>query len=254
MRKIIIPFLTVLAGFSLLLSSCEKDNEDLSGYSEGYNYFPLEIGKYIIYNVDSTYWDDALQTQVIRRSQMRYDVADTFRDNEDRLSYRINIFYRPDGEINYGPRDVIYVTKTDTRLEYVQKNLRFIKLVFPVSEGLTWNGNSFLPLNDIDHAQYNSDKWVYTYANLGRPFDPGNNYQKHTITVNHIDDKLNDPDVDSMAYAYKNYSQEIYGYGVGLIYSERVYWIFQPKSPDGQSGGSGYRKGYEVVMKAIEYN
>src|SRR5690606_4049419 len=96
--------------------------------------------------------------------------------------------------------------------------------------------------------------WLYQYKNVGKSFDPGNNMYINTVTVNQIDDQLNNPDLDSTNYAYRNYSQEIFAKGVGMIYKERIYWVFQPKSPDGQSGGSGYRKGYEVIMRAIENN
>lgn len=248
MRKLLLPFLIVSVAFV----SCKKETEDLSEIAQGNKFFPTEIGKYIVYDFDSTYYNDQLRAEVPVVGQVRYYVADTFRDASDRLSYVINVQYRRNDTDPYVPNDVIYVTPTGDRIEYNQKNRTFLKMVFPVSDGKSWNGNAMINSLDADNAEYIGDAWKYTYANFNTEFDPGNNLYEHTVTVNQIDDALNDPDVDSTVYAYKNYGQEVYAYNVGMVYRERIYWVFQPKV--GSSGGSGYRKGYRVVMRAVENN
>ena len=248
MRKILLPFLLISVGFV----SCKKETEDLSEIVKGNKFFPTEIGKYIVYDYDSTYWNDQLKAEIHRQGQVRYDVVDTFRDNAGRLSYAINVQKRANDTDPYRPDDVVYVTPTEGHVEYKQKNVTFLKMVFPVSNGKSWNGNAMIPLGDADYAEYDNDKWAYTYSNFDTEFDPGNNPYLHTVTVNQIDDALNNPEQDSTAYAYRNYSLERYAYNVGMIYRERIYWVFQPKV--GGSGGSGYRKGYGVIMKAVENN
>lgn len=252
MRKIILPTLAILMGV-LCFSSCKKESVDLSGIEQGNNYLPFEIGKYIIYNVDSTIWNDFLGAEIHHSSQMRYDVVDTFTSG-GALSYVINVLYRPTTLSAWEPNDVVYATVTQDRVVFTQQNLKFIKMVFPTEEGKAWNGNAMIPLNNGINAEFDNNKWLYTYADVDEQFNTGNILFEHTITVNGIDDELNDPEENPTAYAYKNYAQEKYAYNVGLIYKERIYWVFQPKSPDGQSGGSGFRKGYGVVMKAVEHN
>lgn len=252
MRKILLPFLIV----SLGLASCKKEKEDISEINEGYKFMPLEIGKYILYDVDSTYWDgqtgDGVGVPIPTASQVRYSVEDTFRDAGGRLSYRITVLTRNTTADPFRPNDVVYATPTENGVEYSQKNVTYIKLTFPVAEGRSWNGNAMIPSNDDYYKEYHSDKWRYTYANFDKDYDLGIRLFNHTVTVNHIDDQLNDPDTDSTAYAYRNFSQEVYAYNVGLIYRERVYWEFQPKV--GSSGGSGKRKGYAVRMRAVDHN
>lgn len=245
MRKFILPFLLVSVG----LVSCKKETEDLSEISKGNKFYPTEIGKYIIYNYDSTYYNDLLQMVKHEIGQVRYYVADTFRDDAGRLSYAINVQRRKNDRDPFVPNDVIYVTPTADHIEMEQKNIKFIKMTFPVSNGKSWNGNAMIPLGDKDYEEFDNDKWNYTYANFNTEFDPGNNLYEHTVTVNQIDDALNDPDADPNAYAYRNYSQEVYAYNVGLVYQERIYWVFQPKP-----GGSGFRKGYGVILRAVENN
>jgi len=248
MRKILLPLLLLSVG----LYSCKKENEDLSEIAKGNKFFPTEIGKYIVYDYDSTVWNNQLGTALPFTGQFRYTVVDTFRDAAGRLSYRINVERRKNDTDPYVPNDVLSVTPTEDRVELMQRGLTFIKMVFPVSNNKSWNGNALIALGDKDNAEYDNDKWKYTYANFDTEFDPGNNLYEHTVTVNQIDDQLNDPDVDSTAYAYRNYSQEIYAYNVGMVYRQRIYWEFQPKV--GGSGGSGYRKGYSVILRAVENN
>jgi hypothetical protein len=152
------------------------------------------------------------------------------------------------------PNDVISVTPTDVHVEVNQRNLVFMKMVFPVSNGISWNGNALLPSEDPDpnYDEFNKYDWNYVYSNFDTDYQPVAKLYDHTVTVNEINDTLNNPDIDSTAYAYKNFSQEIYGYNVGMIYRERVYWVFQPKV--GTSGGSGFRKGYSVIMRAVDNN
>jgi len=251
MRKYLLPFTLGLMTL-LSLNSCKKEKEDLSELSYGRNFFPLAKGKYVLYNVDSTYWDDFLRAEIVYSSQMRYQIADTFTNAEGKLSYKVDVYHRKQTTDSFRIKEVFYISDNETSIEVNQRNLTFIKMIFPVTEGATWDGNARIPKFDQEYtAEYNNSNWIYSYHNLNAPFDPGNNYYERTVTVNHIDDQLNNPDVDSTAYAYRNFSQEVYAYGVGMIYRERIYWVFQPSA---NGGGSGYRKGYGVRMRAIANN
>lgn len=254
MRKYTVPLLIVL--LATAFTSCQRDQVNTSGINVGYDFFPLKVGKYITYNVDSTYWNDFTSGQPYQiQCQQRYEVTDSFRDDQGRLSYRINVYLRYHDTDPWLMDNVVNVTRTNTGLEYTQKNMKFLKLIFPVQNAAAWDGNVFLPLNDPDPIfdEYNNEAWQYEYSDFGKDFDPGNNPYENTVTVNEIDDQVNDPDVDSTAYAERNYAQEKYAYGIGLIYRERIYWTFQPNlGPEG--GGSGHKKGYAVEMRAIENN
>ena len=48
--------LSILACAILILVSCKKD--DPVKIDVGHSYFPVEIGSWIIYDVDSTVWND----------------------------------------------------------------------------------------------------------------------------------------------------------------------------------------------------
>lgn len=253
MRKSILPLALFLFA-AVLFSSCKKETTSLSEMEKGHGFYPLEVGKYIVYDVDSLVWNDHLKATIPSQCQLRYNIADTFRNDEGELAYVINVLYRKTAAESYVPFDVMYAHLHHNQLIVTQHNLNFIKLSFPIENGKNWKGNAMIPLDDEDYAEYNNDKWNYIYSDFNQSYNTGMKLFQHTVTVNEIDDQLNDPDTDSTAYAYRNYAQEVYAHGVGMVYKERIYWVFQPKSPDGGSGGSGYRKGYSIIMKAVDHN
>jgi hypothetical protein len=54
LHKLVLLYLSL----SLMLSSCY--DEDLSGSDLGYSFFPVELGTYVTYQVDSTWRDDII--------------------------------------------------------------------------------------------------------------------------------------------------------------------------------------------------
>ena len=242
MRKIYSILLGVAAG-SLLFASCTRETIK-PGPGDSEKYFPLQVGKYILYDVDSVIYDDFNQVTNHIPYQLRYDVVDSFRDNQGRLSYTINVIKRKNSSEPYSVADVIHVTRTNTSLEWVQKNARLIKMVYPIAEGKSWNSNAYITNLDDTLKEYHNYNWNSHYVNVDKPFNPGNNPFEHTVTVNGIDETINVPDTN--VFAARNYSQEIYAYNVGLVYRERIFWEYQPNV--------GYRKGYEVLMRAVEQN
>lgn len=245
MNKKFLPAFVLAALFSMALFSCTKQNDDKYKGDFSKAYFPLQFGRYVTYNVDSTLWNDFLQVKSIHSYQMRYTVADTFRDNENRLSYRIDVHIRSNDTLPWQVHRVIYVTQTPTTLEYQEDNVRYIKLVYPISNNVQWKGNSLIPSDDQDY-QYLND-WTYQYTDFGASYNDGNVYFDNTVTVLEDDELHNDPETMPSAYADKTYSKEVYGYDVGMVYREMTHWIYDP-------GVATFRKGYSVVMRAVDHN
>lgn len=131
----------------LFLFGCktERTLEDFQ-LDQGYNYFPLEIGKYREYVVDSILYDTTGMGIVVEetRTLVREEVVDTFRDNTNRLTYKIERFIRRSEAESWAVQSVSYAVATDNQLELVENNLRFIKMVFPLEDGELWDGNQFI--------------------------------------------------------------------------------------------------------------
>ncbi|RYZ55173.1 MAG: hypothetical protein EOP49_03520 [Sphingobacteriales bacterium] len=244
MNKKFLPFLLLAALVSMTFFSCTKEKERVYPNDPTRGYFPLQFGRYVTYDVDSTLWDDYKKVKSVFKYQMRYTIADTFRDNSFRLSYRMDVHIRKTENVPWKVHRVIYLTPTDNHLEYVEENLRFIKLVFPVSNNVTWKGNSMINSMDQDYTYFQD--WNYYYSDMAQPFNNGKAYFENTVTVNQVDDSLNNPENQPSDYAYLTHGKEVYAFDAGMVYREMTHWTYQPTI--------GYRNGYSVVMRAVDHN
>ncbi len=245
MNRKFLPALLV-AVLSVVFFSCKKETDDKFKGDYSRAYFPMEIGRFVTYDVDSTLWDDFKQVKSIHKYQMRYIIADTFTDNQGRPSYRLDVLLRKGDTLPWNQHRVLYVTETENHLEWVENNLRFIKLVFPIANDVQWKGNSMIPVLDQQY-QYFQD-WTYRYENFEQPFNHNKAQFDNTVTVMQIDEELNNPETMPDAYAYKTYGKEVYAYDIGMVYREITRWEYQPAQPN------KFRRGYQVVMKAIDHN
>ena len=232
-----------------VFTACNRDDDDngmtVDPEHDFTPFFPLQPGHYVTYDVDSTRWDALSCTRTDTRCQLRYVVADTFSDAQGRRSYRVNILYRRQDTLSWQNHRVFYVTPTAQRLEYVEDNLRFIKLVFPVVDGGSWNGNQLIATADSDQAYFRD--WIYKFDNLGEPFDTERKYYDNTVTVNAVDRSQGNPEDPALRnqYAERTYLKEVYANNVGLIFREFTRWTYDPSV-------AFCRQGYSVTMRAVD--
>ena len=133
-----------------LQTGCKRDTSVGTGDPIS-SYFPLQQGKYIVYSVDSMIWDDFTSTDTSYHYDMLHVIGDTFLDNNGRTSYRLYVSIRKDSSEDWQAHRVDFVTPTSTRLEYVEGNLRFIKLVTPIANDISWKGNAFVNFDEDDN-------------------------------------------------------------------------------------------------------
>lgn len=241
-KKILSGLLLVAICFVSFLS-CKKENKNFEDATR--NYFPLKMGKYVTYAVDSVYYIDTTCTQYNVKSQMKYAITDTFTDKKKRLSYIMNVYSRPyDGAI-WHSINVILLTPTTNGLLYFQDNAQYTKLMFPVVEGFSWLGNKDIQTN-IAQLSYLKN-WNYTYKNYHESYNTGYVNFDNTVTLLLNDESVNYPNVDSAVDAYRTYAKEVYAYNVGMVYKEWTHWTYQA---DTEKCVQGYR----VVMRAIDHN
>lgn len=242
----LLRFSFLLLSFPLFfLASCSKDDGPAPVDTDDAAYFPLRKGHFVEYHVDSTYWDDFTGIETPRSLDLRYVVSDTLTDNEGRLSYTITVSRRKDATELWQPESIFIVTRTSERLEWIQNNLRFVKLVFPVQAKREWNGNEFISTLDPGKLFYGG--WKYTYADVGATAKNDFKTFENTLTVNQVDETINNPEQQPNSYASRTYGQEKYAKNVGLIEKRFIHWTYDP-------GVAPYRKGVSVVMRAFNHN
>jgi hypothetical protein len=243
-------YFTGFCVITVLLVSCKKEKENFTSDPVS-DYFPLQIGKYITYDMDSTVFLNFGQDQVVVHYQAQDRVEAQITDNLGRPGYRINRYIRQDSLQGWTPSQVFMVIPTQNAIEYTENNLRFVKLMMPVKQDFSWKGNSYIDTYSNDLGVTYLDDWDYIYDSIGAPLTINSVTIDSTLSVDERDEFLGqDPSIPGTQYAEKTYSIEKYAKGIGLIYREFLHWEYQGPQP----GIPGYYVGYGIKLSITDHN
>lgn len=228
----------------LLLNSCKKQDDFTSAQLS--DYYPLQVGKYITYNLDSTVFIFNKRDTVIKY-QVQDRIDSQIVDNIGRTAFMIHRFIRKDATQSWLPNNTFMAVPTENSIEFVENNLRYIKLKIPITEGFSWNGNSYIDSYSLSSdLKYLAD-WDYTYDSVNVAITSGSVNVDSTIRVAERDEFLgDDPGDPGTQYAEKNYSVEKYAKGIGLVFKEFIHWEYQ--------GVDASYTGYGVKLTIIDHN
>jgi hypothetical protein len=223
------------------LVSCKKQTEQLV-FPTLANYTALQTGKVSVYHLDSTIIDPSATQLIVNTYLVKDSVGSTFNDNTGRLSYTVYRFITDTlNATPWKPLSTYYVTPTNDAVETVDdNNLRFISLKQPVTDGFMWSGNSYIDTKSATSNYQYMDGWAYTYQSINMPFTVIKGTVDSTVTVLQVDDTSPPGAFDPAVYQQRNYSVEVYGKGVGLIYKEFLHWTWQPTPPPAQYQSDSY--------------
>src|SRR5690606_24012329 len=104
---------------------------------------------------------------------------------------------------------------TSNGIEWIEENLRFIKMVFPLREGVEWNGNKHIDVTTIIPIAGESvevfKSWSYEALSVGETEIIGDFVFDEVATLSQA---------DSENLIELRYSQEKYAKNIGLVYRE----------------------------------
>jgi len=193
--------------FFLLLAaivSCKEETQEPTPIT--YEYFPVSIGRYVIYDVDSIYHsdndnnnDDSVYSW---HFQVKERIDSNFIDGEGRLAQRVMRYRRNDTTAAWSFMNVWTQTRTASVAYRNEDNVIFQKLVFPVSTDAEWDGNNS---NTLDEEIY-----TYTAAHVQR-----------TVGSLNFDSTVSVLQRDDDNFVERIYGYEIYANHVGLVFKQR---------------------------------
>lgn len=205
-------FLVFILLASVLFFGCRKDNP-AAKFDLGTNYFPREVGSWVIYDIDSIIHDDNdAQLGYIDtfKYQFKEVIESKYTDASGLLNHRIERYSKTD-TTDWIILDVWSSRMDNYRAIQVEENIDFIKLIFAPKIGDTWNGNS-----------YNTfEEWYYEYTSLD------------------VTDTINDLILDSVLTVVQRddaniieieYAEEKYARGIGRVSATRIFLDFQNES------------------------
>lgn len=163
----------------LFATGCTKDESSNASLND-YNYFPLEQGSWIVYDVDSIVHleddDNTNQTDTslrFYRYQVKETMDSTFTDGEGDITFRIRREIRDTVSSDWSFMNVWTCKRIYNSAQRVEDNLRFVKLAFPVDDRRPWNGNAYniLPVEE------------YMYSDIHAPLSAGGFTFDSSVTV-----------------------------------------------------------------------
>ncbi len=178
----------------LLVGSCNETKE-VSPSDLGYDYYPLQIGNYSIYDVEEIrFLISGFDTSVY---QLRETIIDSI-PSIDQTRYLLRRDIRQNMSDPWESDSVWTVTRTANFLSITENNIPFIKLTFPVNLGREWNGNSLNSRGNV----------TYYYQSIQNALIDSIDVDSHVrLIIEDIEENVTGVDLKS----------EVYAQGVGLV-------------------------------------
>jgi hypothetical protein len=218
-------FRTLAAIATITVAVCACNKTDDTPFTDIKTVITAKPGKYVIYQLDSIVTENFGSRFVTKSYLVKDSVIESFYDNQNRLSYRVQHYEYNNATRSWKNINTFYLTPTASSLEYVENNIRYIKLTNPVSENRSWYGNVNAVVSPF-YATTNFATWQYFYKDINQPFTVGNTTYSKTFTVVQYDSTENKPFVPNN-YATYDRGYEVYADSVGMVYRDIMSWEYQ---------------------------
>ena len=212
-------------------------------------YYPLEVGKTVVYRVDSISYYETIDNDTASWD-LRETIVEAYPDNQGRINYRVERAISAPGANNWQISEIWSVLNNNGNIERTEQNLRFLRLISPVSEGAEWDGHVYLgDLSAVPVAEQCNNLeflngWRFTYRQVGAAASFNGLDFNNTLTV---------LQTGSQNLIEFNASEEVYAEGVGMVYRFFRHYTTQNICPE-CPWEANTDCGYSVKMTVIDYN
>ncbi len=255
MRALIPSTLITLTIFCLL--ACNERVIQEPNLDFGYDYFPLELGDFWEYEVDSFIYRPGQNGGVAIDSvqaQLREMVVDTFRDNANLLNFIVEQYTRRSKEDIWQIRNVLRLARNEEQAYRIEDNLRFLKMVFPPKPESSWPGTNYfdefiaIPVAGGDIEVFKG--WESTILSREGSWKSGDLNFEEVLEIEIA---------DFNTFIERREGKEYYAKGVGLI--SRSLTIFDTQCQICCAGDCGdlpweekAELGFEIRQRLIRHN
>ncbi|MEY4876983.1 MAG: hypothetical protein RL708_2132 [Bacteroidota bacterium] len=220
MKKNILWFVALLFVFG-----CKKKQ---TVYDTKTEYFPLAVGSWIIYDVDSLVYNSFTLTSYTHHFQLKELIASSFIDASNEKAFVLERYERDSITQDFKLKNKWVEKNANNKAEKIEENQRFIKMTFPPIKNNTWKGNAYLQIDPNDENSKFLTDWDYKYSIVDEKISLGNHSFDSSITVLQHDDYI--------VRLQKSYFKEVYAKHVGLVYYQHTFLEQQPSDPTWKSG------------------
>lgn len=195
-----------------------------------YDVYPISVDDYRSYDVDSIVYNDFTGEVDSFTYQMQELIADSFLDLEGRESFKFHRLFRADETEDWSIGDVWSITPSAERIEMLEENLAFNKLIFPLKFQSSWNGNA---LNTLDEECFEVKSFDSTASILNQEHRLSR--EQHYRSVNLIE---------------RRSQEEIFARGIGPVSYQKEY-IF--RKTDGINFENDVDSGFARLARITDY-
>jgi hypothetical protein len=181
----------------IVIYACSSDEKPVDN---GMTYFPLNVGNYWVYQVSEVIFDTTTQN-IVKDYQQKLSVENSFKNSLGEDNYVIYMSQRDNDDDAWEYKET-WSVKISSLNELIvnEENIPYVRLIFPVTEGLAWNGNKYNGLEEV-----NNETNEYKIVDYKQPY---NDYL-NTVTVE---------EADELNFVYKDMRYFVYAKDVGLVY------------------------------------
>ncbi len=215
--------LGLICGLFFLVCSCTEE-VPLSPETFGLKYYHLKTGDFWIYKVTQTRYRNQFAEQASDSVSyyVREQIDTVFQDLAGEATFKFTRSRRNTPAEAWGKDSVFVVNKSGTDVRLTQNNWRVVAFIFPVLQGKQWNAHIFNTQSSVNNP---AEVTFYSFADVGQPaVINGVNYA-NTVKVVQLANKNAIEQQDL---------HEIYGYGVGRIYRQKLVYQYC-SDPDRQN-------------------
>jgi hypothetical protein len=195
--KVLVAF-TFFALYFITSCTSTLDCGCVSPPLTGAEFFYPSVGKSNVYEVTETQYT-LTTAPIIKTYQLKEFTASFFKDTDGKETLRIERYRRENDSQNWTIDSVFTAKKDIDKALKTENNVTYVKMVFPVKDGVKWNGNLY---NNLGND-------TYEMKNVRKPFS---DYPSTMTVVQQNDSTL----VDLKKRI------EVYAEGVGIIYQEKI--------------------------------
>ncbi len=195
------------------MMSCTTDDIEPDDVDRGEAYFPVTVGNWKEYEVEETIYTllDTFYTNYLLREELVQPTGAPL-EEPTVLLYR---YYRDDASDPWDLDSLWQVKLLSTKRTTVENNIRYVRLAFPLEEGIQWDGNAE---NALGFEQYTAKDFgdAFTVPVTGLSFGDA-------VKIEHA--------VDTLSIIIDEVRFEVYARNVGLVYIYEENTDTQPGFP-----------------------
>ncbi len=216
---------SVLFLFGLLFfTSCEPESIPASSAEIEMDFMPIDTITTWEYRMDSIIYDNEGMTVDTFISYRRERLAGQFMDAEGKVTHRLIVSKKQDWNDEYKETDLWTLQINENGFQRKEENLNFVKLLFPIVLGDTWDGNQFPEDTQVFVAGETLDQyrnWLYEYESR---------MDSMTVRDKLYNDVVKVVQANNTNAIDRRYSVEYYAKGVGMI--QRDMEILHTQCPE----------------------